>query len=184
MRITILQGSPRPNGNTQALAEAFTRGAAESGEQIELLTLRTLRIKPCVDCKFCYSHPACTLRDDMEQVYAALAQTDILVFATPVHFYGLSAAITALLSRLHNPVRSSFPIKGTALLAVCADTGEETFAPLLTTYRANAQYLGWRDLGAVLADNAEEKGALLSRPELTQAYALGVKLGGLSAIPV
>ena len=81
MKITILNGSPRHNGNTQIMADTFAKAAQENGHTATVLNIANLHIRGCMDCKYCYSHEGkCVQDDDMKKVFAELSDTDLLVF--------------------------------------------------------------------------------------------------------
>lgn len=173
-RITLLIGSARKNGNTEILADAFCKGIQEAGNTVHKITLFNRNIKGCLDCKYCYKHEGtCVLKDDMPEVYAALKETDLLVIASPVYFYNFSAQLKAVFDRMHNPIREEFPIKEVVLLSVCADQGMEVFHPLIETYKAINQYLGWEDKGSICVDGVEDKGKIIGHEKLKLAEELG-----------
>lgn len=174
--ILVLVGSPRHNGNTELLADAFIKGAVEEGNEVNKYVLKGKKILPCIDCQACFKTGKCILQDDMNEVYELLSSTNILVLASPVYFYGMSAQLKALLDRLHNPVRDTFPIKASAFLSVCADNAE-AFIPSIAMYKAIGRYLGWADKGIVTASDVENKGDIAGRAELNLAYELGKQIG-------
>ena len=176
MRITILCGSPRKGGNTETLATALAEGARGAGADVTLYTLRGKKIAPCVNCDYCHTHDKCAIADDMADVYPLLQNTDALVFASPVYFYTMSAQLKALLDRLYNPVRATFPIRLTALLGVCADDTQRAFDPMKATFAAIEDYLGWQRVGEVTVDSVEKPGDLLGNDGVAKARALGEKL--------
>ena len=183
MRITVLVGSPRKNGNTEMLADALIEGAQSAGAQVTKVGVRGKKIAPCVHCDYCQTHDHCAINDDMVDVYELLLHTDVLVFATPVYFYTMSAQLKAIVDRLHNPIRSRFPIRATALLAVCADTSLHTFDPLCATFAAIEDYLGWQRAGEVVVDQLEKKSEIAGHEALGRAHALGEKLAKVALKP-
>ena len=91
----IINGSPRPNGNTAALiAQLKTR---LEGEVVELSAFRS-DIAPCVDCRSCWTTARCAVRDEMETIYAD--DFDNVVLASPVYFSTLPGQVLSLMSRL------------------------------------------------------------------------------------
>ena len=174
--ITVLVGSPRKNGNTEILADAFIGGAGGAGHSVTKITLRGKKISPCVNCDFCLNERRCAFDDDMTPIYETLIHTDILVFATPVYFYSFPAQLKCVIDRLHNPVRESFTVKGSVLLAVCEDDDDATFLPLSGTYGAIINYLGWKNLGSVLIRGVGKKGSVKGNPDLEKAALLGGSL--------
>jgi multimeric flavodoxin WrbA len=176
MRITVLVGSPRKGGNTEMLADALIAGVRAAGGDATKYSLRGKKIGPCVNCDFCHTHDRCAIQDDMAEVYDLMLQTDVLVLASPVYFFTMSAQLKALLDRFYNPVRERFPIRATAVLGVCADEPPETFAPMLATFAAIEAYLHWTRLGEVTVPGMEKKGGLAGHAALDAAAALGAKL--------
>ena len=180
MRITVLIGSPRKGGNTELLADAFIEGARAAGAVVTKYPLRGKKIAPCVNCDYCQTHDQCAIADDMAEVYDLLARTDAVVFASPIYFYTLSAQLKALIDRLYNPIRATFPIRATALLSVCADDTPRAFDPLRATFAAMEEYLNWQRVGEVMVDRVEKVGDILGNDGLTKARALGEKLAAFT----
>ncbi len=180
MRITVLVGSPRKNGNTDTLADALIAGAQAAGAEVTKYALRGRKIAPCVNCDYCKTHDRCAVDDDMTAVYNLLQKTDALVFATPVYFYNMSAQLKALLDRLYNPVRAKIPVKLTALLSVCADDTQKAFDPLRATFAAIEDFLGWKRVGEVTVHGVEKKGDIVGNEALERARTLGEKIAGRS----
>ena len=73
-RIMILNGSPRPNGNTQELIKAFTKGAEANGNEIVRFDLQKMNIHGCLGC--CKGgkdrENPCVQKDDMNKIYPAV----------------------------------------------------------------------------------------------------------------
>lgn len=129
MKTLIINGSPKKNGDTQALIDAFLSGL--SGEY-KMLSQKD-RIAPCMDCRYCWEKADCAVNDDMQDVYAYLPDCDNVVLASPVWFSSLSAPTLTIASRLQRYFTASFfrkektplkPKKG-VLLLVGAQPGTE-----------------------------------------------------------
>jgi len=174
MNILILSGSPRKGGNTDLLAEAFTQGAAEH-HNVEILHVRDYKVNPCMGCNACFKNKSntCTQKDDMTAIYDKLARADMLVIASPVYFYSISAQLKAVIDRLHNPIRDSFHIKKTALLLVGAASLPELFDAILAEYRLCLNFFNIEDAGKVLVRGAKEKGDVKNTNALAEAYEIG-----------
>lgn len=101
-RIIVLVGSVRKGGNTELLAKAFADGAGQKHD-VELVSVADYSIHPCVGCNGCYTSEGhrCVQRDDMDIIYEKLRQADIVIIASPVYFYGISAQLKGLIDRLH-----------------------------------------------------------------------------------
>lgn len=69
MKITILNGSPRENGNTEIMAQEFAKGAKENGHEVELINLAGKQIAGCKGCQYCFTHDGvCSQKDDMAAI--------------------------------------------------------------------------------------------------------------------
>lgn len=173
-RIVILVGSMRRGGNTDLLAKAFARGAAEHNE-VEVLSVADLHVRPCIGCNTCFAREgnACFQKDDMAEIYEKLRTADVLVVASPVYFYGISAELKAVIDRLHTPMRNTFRIKKLALLLVGAATLPELFDAIKMQYRLILNYFHLEDAGMVLVRGVKDKGDIKNTDALDEAFALG-----------
>ena len=127
MNILILSGSPRKGGNTELLVDAFAKGAMEH-HQVEIVSVRDYKVNPCMGCNACFkTNGICAQKDDMSVIYEKMSQADMLVIASPVYFYGISAQLKAMIDRCHNPIRDTFHIKQMALLLVGEASLHELF---------------------------------------------------------
>lgn len=174
--IVILQGSPRKNGNTARLVKAFTDGLSLV-HNVTVINVAELHINYCIGCNSCFTREGnhCFQQDDMQKVMPVLAEADILVFASPVYFYGISAQLKTLLDRLHTPLRNSFKVKQTALLLVGAATLPELFDSILAQYHLLLNFFHLEDLGTVLVRGVKNVGDIDGCPELQEATVLGGK---------
>ena len=175
--ITILSGSARKNGNTELLVQAFSSGAAVNNT-VEIISIADYQVNPCTGCNYCNTSKEhqCCIKDDMDIVYEKLRNTDILVIASPVYFYGISAGCKAIIDRLHNPIRNTFHIKKAGLLSVGADTSPELFDSILMQDRQSLRYFDIEDLGTVLVYGVKNKGDIKDNPALEEAYQLGLSI--------
>lgn len=174
MKIVILMGSARKDGNTDLLARAFADGAAEHNE-VEIISAGEVNVKPCTGCNVCRKRENhdCFQHDDMSKIYDKLKSAEMIVIASPVYFYGLSAQLKAIVDRLHAPIRNGFKVKRLALLLVAADTIPEVFDSILVKYQAVIKYFHLTDAGKILVRGVEAKGAIRNNPALEEARKLG-----------
>lgn len=97
MKTLIFNGSPRKDGDTAALISALKSAL---GGDIEQIDAYHAGIRPCIDCRYCFAHDACAVKDGMTRVYSLIHEADNIVIASPVHFSELSGPLLAVLSRL------------------------------------------------------------------------------------
>ena len=100
----------------------------------------------------------------------------MLVIASPVYFYGISAQLKAIIDRLHTPMRNSFKIKKLALLLVGAAELPELFDSILVQYNLVLNYFGLEDAGKVMARGFRESGTIKESIFLEEAYKLGLSI--------
>lgn len=126
--IIVLSGSVRKGGNTELLVQAFVDGAKKNNN-VEVISVADYKVNPCIGCNTCFDREGheCFQKDDMTKVYEKLKMADVLVIASPVYFYGVSAQLKALIDRLHTPMRNEFKIKKLALILVGAAALPELF---------------------------------------------------------
>lgn len=109
-------------------------------------------------------------------IYEKMKQADMLVIASPVYFYGLSAQLKAVIDLCHNPIRDTFNIKKMALLLVGAATLPELFDSIISQYKLCLNFFHLEDAGHVLVRGAKDKGDILNTNSLNEAYELGQSL--------
>jgi NAD(P)H-dependent FMN reductase len=177
MNILILSGSPRKGGNTDLLVEAFVKGASQK-HHVEVVSVHDYKINPCLGCNACFMSKdnICGQKDDMPLIYEKMAHTDMLVIASPVYFYGLSAQLKAVIDRCHNPIRDAFPIKKMILLLVGAATLPELFDSILAQYQLCLNFFKLEDAGRVLVRGVKDKGDIKNTNALNEAFELGKSL--------
>ena len=176
MNILILAGSPRKDGNTELLAEAFAKGAVEH-HHVEIISVRDYKVNPCLGCNACFKTDGiCAQTDDMAIIYEKMSRADMLVIASPVYFYSISAQLKAVIDRFHNPIRDSFHIKKMALLLVGAASLPELFNAILTEYNLCLNFFEIEDAGKVLVRGVKDKGDINNTDALNEAYTLGLSI--------
>jgi len=172
--ILVLNGSPRKGGNTEILADAFIEGAREAGHTVVKFNAAKMKINGCVDCKHCFTHKGeCAQKDEMQEIYKALYKADMLVFASPIYWWGFSAQLKAVIDRMFVNESKPLPIKSSALLLVCADTEAGVAEPVISQYRKINGYLGWKDAGIIVQKGVSDKGDIIGKKSLIEARELG-----------
>jgi len=162
MKIVILQGSPRKEGNTARLAGAFAEGASERHE-VEIFDIPEMKIGGCLGCNSCKDSGICAQKDEMQRIYFALNNADMLVLASPVYFYGLSSQLKACIDRLHNPIRDKFHIHKAAILLSGGSSKPQIFDAILREWELCLEYFGIEDAGRVLIGGNTPSGEEMAR---------------------
>ena len=97
MKIVLLNGSAR-KGNTYACVEAFAEGA-QSGNDVEIIATDGLNVSPCKGCEACGCEKGCVAKDDSNAVTDKLVAVDLIVFASPVYWWGVTAQLKTVIDK-------------------------------------------------------------------------------------
>ena len=180
--IVILNGSPRSRGNTAMLCDAFTQGAQSAGHTVTRFDLQKMDIHGCLGCVKGGKDPAspCVQKDGMTAIYPAYKAADIVVLASPLYYWGVSGQLKTAFDRLFavaecNPGYEN-PKKDCALIMAAEGNSADNWKPVLDYYHALLGFLGWKDLGQVLAGGVFEAGAVAGQPVLQEAFRIGAAL--------
>ena len=100
MRIVLLSGSPRPEGNTVQVLRACAEAIGRQGVETELLTLSGKSIRACTSCMACRKEGACVIQDDADPLFQRIKQADGFIFGTPVYYGTARGDLLNFLQRL------------------------------------------------------------------------------------
>lgn len=175
--ILILSGSPRLGSNSDLLCNAFMKGAAEAGHQVEKIRIATKQIGYCRACYYCKKHAGqCAVHDDMAAILECMLQADVIVMASPVYFYSIDAQLKTLIDR--TVVRwTEIHDKEFYYIATAAEAEKEALECTIECMRGLAACLkGSVERGAILGGGYYEKGAIADSPMIEEAYQMGLSV--------
>ena len=177
MKIVVLMGSPNRKGSTSILAEQFKRGAEESGHTVDMIDVCRADVDPCIGCVKCGYEGPCVQKDGVQAIKAALLSADMVVFATPLYYYGMTAQLKAVVDRFcsYNSSLNSRHLKS-ALLTVAWNADDWTFDALTAHYKTLVRYINFEDCGMVLGYGCGTPSMTRQSKYPQQAYLLGKKL--------
>jgi len=105
MNVLAIVGSPVKNGITENLVDQLTKGIASANDKVEInkLFLQEQEIKPCFACQTCQKlfNDKCVIDDDMADNYPKILAADILIFATPIYWWNVSAQTKLFIDRMY-----------------------------------------------------------------------------------
>ena len=164
MKIAILNGSPRL-GNTAAMVNAFAEGAKEAGHEVEILHVGKMKIGGCRGCGYCHGKGAgeCVQKDDMEKVMPAYKEADMVVFASPIYYFDMTAQISAAIQRVYAIGKPA--AKKAALLL--SSGSPNPYDGAIATYKGILAYTGIEDAGIITAAG-EENGSETKLAEIRE----------------
>lgn len=172
--ILVISTSPRKGGNSETLADELIRGAQEAGNSVEKVTLYDKAIEFCKGCLTCVKTQRCVIRDDAAAIVQKMLTADVIVFATPVYYYGMCGQMKTLLDRANPLFSADYRFRDIYLLAAAAEEDEHTVDGTVTGLQ------GWIDCfekaclaGTVFAGGVTSVGEVQGHPALQQAYEMG-----------
>jgi len=177
MNILALIGSPRKASNTDTLVDHILAGCHENGHTGEKLYLYDHEIAPCVDCRRCKEPPyVCVLSDDALEIYPKIEQADLIIFGTPLYWYGPTAKMKLLIDRLR-PYIPSRKLEGkTGVLVTPSEEGAAACKCLVEMFQKSFHYLGMEFAGALLPKAYERGEIKQNQEELERAREFGRSL--------
>ncbi len=120
MKVTVIFGSPRKNGNTASLLKPFMDELGKAGAEIDYYDVYEKNIAGCRACLQCQqdkSRAYCVLKDDMQPLLVSASSADIIVIAAPIYCWGLPGPVKTVLDRF--------------IYAFCKYYGDDPFGPAL-----------------------------------------------------
>lgn len=177
MKITVLMGSPNKKGSTNLLIESFQKGALEKGHDVEVIDIAHKNIHPCTGCVACGYEGPCVQKDDMYEVRDQILNSDMIVFASPLYYYGMSAQLKTVIDRFcfFNSSLHQKHLKS-ALLTVAWNSDDWTFDALIAHYKTLVRYCHFDDCGMVLGYGCGTPSMTKHSRSIQDAYLLGRSL--------
>lgn len=144
MKILVLNGSPR-KGNTVTAINAFTEGA-KGRNDVEIIDTYKLNISPCMGCGACECHKGCVAKDDSNLIVDKLVEADVVVFATPVYWWGITAQMKLVIDKCYC---KGFLLKGKKVGVIVvggSSIDNEQYSLIRGQFGCISKYLGWEIL--------------------------------------
>lgn len=173
MKILVITGSPRKNGNSNTLVDNFIKGVEEAGHSVVRFDSAFKNVHPCVACNKCGMNGQCVFNDDFEFVRNNIVDADVVVFASPMYYFGISAQIKAVIDRFYAINGQIHVPKKAVLIMTYADTSAKEAQPIINHYETLLNYLGWSDAGKIIASGVWTEGNVNHTQYPKQAYELG-----------
>lgn len=176
-KIVILKASPRKNGNTNALANAFSQEAKKSGADIIEYEVANMKIGGCRGCYSCVSKKECVFKDDFNKISTDISNADGIVISSPVYWYTFPAQIKAVIDRLFSMyvAEKDFSGKKVALLSCCEEETMETFTGIKFAFEKTMSLLNADIVGEVLIPKVSDIGEIKQTDGESQASRLAEK---------
>ena len=177
-KIVVITGSPRKNGNSFAMTDAFIRAAQQKGHTVTRFDAAMMQIGGCHACETCYkTGKACSFDDDFNTIAPAVLEADAVVFTMPVYWYSIPAQIKGVIDRLYALVvgGKDYAGKECALIACCEEQDMTLLDGVRIPLERTAALLQWKMAGEVLVPGVLKAGEIDGTDGCAQAAALADK---------
>lgn len=173
-KVLILSTGFRKNGNSDRMAQEFAKGAAEAGHKVERIYLSDKKIECCRGCFACQKTLKCVIADDTENILQKMKAADIVVFATPIYFYGMCGTMKTFLDRTYPLFPCDYHFRDIYLLAAAGEDLETTVQGTVEGLNGWIQCFDKTKLADVIfAGGIMEKGEIEGHSALVRAYQVG-----------
>ena len=172
MKILVLNGSPRPQGNTAAMVEVLTKGARESGHEVTVINVCQKEIRGCLACEYCHTKGdgRCIQQDDMQEVYPLLDEAEMIVLASPIYYHGFTGQLQCAINRIYALDKPKHLKKAAMIMSSGSD---HVYSGAIYEYQNSfLQYLKLEDMGIYSAYDKQNK----SPEKLEELYQFGKSL--------
>ena len=152
-KIVVITGSPRKNGNSFAMTDAFIQAAEAKGHTVTRFDAAMKKVGGCHACETCFSTgKACTFDDDFNAIAPAILEADALVFTTPVYWYSIPAQIKGVIDRIFSFVVGGKDIAGKdcALITCCEEDDMSVMDGVRVPMERMCALNKWKMVGEVL----------------------------------
>lgn len=177
-KIVVITGSPRKNGNSFAMTDAFIRAAEEKGHTITRFDAALKQMGGCRACETCFkTGKACSFDDNFNTIAPAILEADAVVFTMPVYWYSIPAQIKGVIDRLFSFVVGGKDIAGKecAVITCCEEEDPSVMDGVRIPIERSAALLKWRMVGEVLVPGVLNAGDIEKTDGCRQAAALADK---------
>lgn len=178
-KIVVITGSPRKNGNSFAMTDAFIKAAEAKGHTVIRFDAAMKNVGGCHACETCFkTGKACSFDDDFNIIAPDILDADAVVFTTPVYWYSIPAQIKGVIDRIYSLVIGGKDIAGKecALITCCEENDMSVMDGVRIPIERSAALLKWKMVGEVLIPGVLNIGDIKNTDGCEKAAALAEKL--------
>lgn len=178
-KIMLLNASPRRHGNSDKIAQAFTAGAQQKGNEVTRFDAAFMDIGGCTACDRCWSKgEACVIEDDFKKLEPYYESSDVLLLISPLYWGALPAQVKGAIDRLYAYGGSGGPkplaIREAAFILIGElETGHIEYKPAVEAFRLMCDYLGWDNRGVIVQGGLGKADDVLNTDALRRVEEFG-----------
>jgi len=174
-KIVVITGSPRENGNSFAMTDAFIKAAEAKGHSVTRFDAAMKNVTGCHACETCFkSGKACSYNDDFNEIAPTILEADAVVFTMPVYWYSIPAQIKCIIDKLFSFCVAGKDVAGKecALITCCEEDDMSVMDGVRIPVERSAALLKWKMIGEVLVPAVLNTGDIEKTDGCKQAAAL------------
>ncbi|HJH49086.1 flavodoxin family protein [Merdimonas faecis] len=178
-KVVVITGSPRKNGNSAAMAEAFIKAAEEKGHTVTRFDAAMMNVGGCHACETCFkSGKACSFDDDFNTIAPHILEADDIVFAMPVYWYSIPGQIKNVIDKIYSFCVAGKDVagKGCGLIVCCEEEDMTVLDGVRMPLERSAALLKWHMIGEVLIPGVLNTGDIEKTDGCRQAAELAENL--------
>ena len=180
-KILVLKGSPRKNGNSDMMADAWIKGAETNGHQVKVIRTADCNLSGCRACNGCWNSGGnCVIKDDMTEIEKALEEANVLVVASPLYWSMVPSELKAVFDRIYqyDPQNGGkhLAIEDAVLLSCGETESEEDFDMIKKFFAGAVEFNGMKVKQVLIAPNMNHKGDITGSAYLKKAEELGLEI--------
>jgi multimeric flavodoxin WrbA len=186
MKVLGIMGSPRKQSNTDILLDKALEGAREAGAEIEKVLVSKFKVSPCLEIYACLQDGNCAIKDDMQSLYQKFLETDHIILASPMFFYGITSQAKAIVDRCQalwvgrhvlGMGKEDKRVRRGVFVSIGATRGEKLFDGAVLTVKYFFDAIGVKYSGDLLVRGIDNKAEIKEHPKaLDDAFRLGQEL--------
>lgn len=178
-KIVVITGSPRKNGNSFAMTNAFIERAITIGHSVVRFDSAFKKVGGCRACETCYSTgKACSFDDDFNEIAPHILEADAILFTLPVYWYSFPAQIKGVIDRIFSFVVGGKDISGKkcALIACCEEDDISVMDGVSMPLKKMCDLNKWDMIGEILIPNVYKIGDINNTDGCEQARELAERI--------
>lgn len=178
-KIVVITGSPRKDGNSFAMTDAFIKEAENKGHSVVRFDAAMMNLGGCHACETCFkTGKACSFDDDFNTIAPEILDADVIVYTMPVYWYSIPSQIKCVIDRIYSFCVGGKDIAGKkcGLIACCEEHDATVLDGVRVPIERSAALLKWDMFGEVLVPGVLNAGDINKTDGCAQAAALADQL--------
>ena len=178
MKIVVINSSPHSEAESTSryISAAFVEGARSAGHEVFVFDAANSDTHPCRGCDACHMDGPCIFKDDIEKVLMPkMLEADMLVLATPLYYYTVSAQLKTIIDRFYSRTERLHG-KKSMIIVTAYNSADWTMEATNVYYDTLCRYMEWKNVGKVYGIGCGSRSLVESSKFPAQAREIGKNL--------